>query len=431
MEDAFILVKKTIYLCFKFFLLIFLSIKIILIIKYNKIKIAIYYETLKNGGTQRMTSLLIYYISKEKKFDVYLFLNEKLDNEYIIPTNIKRRNFKKGTENLKKLLIKNHINIIVYQMYDINEIRFLNNLEQIKTIILIHCCFLTWIYLDEFEFIKNIYNEYKNSKYIVSLIPFENDFLFKKWGINSILINNFITYDYDTISPSDLSSKTILMIGRANDKRKRFSLGIKAMEYIIKEIPECEMKIISEKSDIQNLFDLVETLKLDKNIKFVGYTSNPEIYFKNASLNIIPSSTESFSLVLCETKVYGIPNIITGINYVTPAKGGVINVIDDNPKTIAKEAIKILNDEKYRKQLGKEARQSMEIFKNSITSKKWIELIMAVYKGEEYYQKLKEKNEMISETEAMSILNTQLKLLKERNDTFKNLTIDRLFQILN
>ena len=312
-----------------------------------------------------------------------------------------------------------------------DEIRFLNNLKQIKTIIIIHCCFLSWIYLGEYGLIKKIYNEYKNSKYIVSLIPFENDFLFKKWGINSILLNNFITYDYDSITPSDLSSKTILMIGRASDKRKRFSLGIKAMEYIIKEIPECEMKIIAENIEVQNLIDLVGKLKLEKNIKFVGYTNNPSIHFKNASLNIIPSSTESFSMVLCETKAYGIPNIITGINYITPAKGGVINIIDDDPKTIAKEAVKILNNEKYRKQLGKEARQSMSIFKNSLTLKKWTELIIAVYKGDIYYQQLKEKNKKISETEAMTILETQLKLLKTRNDTFKNLTVDKLIQFLN
>lgn len=308
----------------------------------------------------------------------------------------------------------------------------MNNIKKIKIIIIIHCSFLTWFYFGKFSFIKNLYNEYKNSKYIVSLIPFENDFLFKKWGINSILLNNFITYDYDSIfSPSNLSSKTILMIGRADDGRKRFELGIKAMKYITEMIPECEMKIISKTIHIQNLIKLVRKLGLEKNIKFVGYTSNPSKYFKNASLNIITSSTESFSMVLCETKVYGIPNIITGINYVTPARGGVINVLDDDPKTIAKEAIKILNNEKYRKQLGYEARLSMRTFKNSLTTEKWAELIRVVYKGDKYYKKLRENNKKISEIEAISILETQLKLLKKRNSKFKKMTINKLIQIID
>lgn len=413
----------------KICLLILLTI-ILSFFKYKRIKVAIYYSTLKNGGAQRVTALLINYLSKEKLFDIYLFLNKKVENEYKTPINVKKKYFHRGINNLKNELIKNNIDIIIYQLYNIKEMRILNSLKHIKTIVIIHCSFLTWIYFGKFKYIKVIYNEYKRLKYVVSLVPFENDFLFKKWGINSILLNNFITYDYDNIKPSDLSSKTILMIGRASDKRKRFILGIKAMKYISKEIPESEMKIISKKNNIHKLIKLVKKLKLENHVKFLGYTSNPEIYFKNASLNIIPSSTESFSLVLCETKAYGIPNIITGINYVSPAKGGVINIEDDDPKSIAKAAIKILKNESYRKQLGKEARQSMKKFKNSLTAKKWIELIKAVYKGDKYYEKLRKENKKISEIEALTILKTQLKLLKKRIEKYKNITIDTLIQII-
>ena len=49
-------------------------------------------------------------------------------------------------------------------------------------------------------------------------------------------MNNFITYEYNSSFALDLSTKTILMIGRADDKYKRFELGIQAMEYITKEI---------------------------------------------------------------------------------------------------------------------------------------------------------------------------------------------------
>ena len=54
-----------------------------------------------------------------------------------------------------------------------------------------------------------------------------------------------MTYEYYSVHRSKLSSKLILMIGRASDKLKRFNLGIQAMEYIIKDIPLCKMKIIS------------------------------------------------------------------------------------------------------------------------------------------------------------------------------------------
>ena len=71
------------------------------------------------------------------------------------------------------------------------------------------------------------------------------------------------------------------------------------------------------------------------NIKFVGYTSTPEIYFKDASLHIFPTIAEAFPMVLSETKIYGIPNILVGIDYVSASKEGVVIVYDDNPKIIA------------------------------------------------------------------------------------------------
>ena len=141
----------------------------------------------------------------------------------------------------------------------------------------------------------------------------------------------------------------------------------------------------------------------------------------------MPSSTESFGLAVCETKIFGIPNILTGLDYISPAKGGVINIDNDDPKNIAKEAIKVLKNQTYRKFLGKEARKSMKIFKNEYTTKKWIKLIFAIYKGQKYYDNLRQKDMKISEKEALSIINKQIQLLKERE---KNYNIS-LFNIIN
>jgi glycosyltransferase involved in cell wall biosynthesis len=255
------------------------------------------------------------------------------------------------------------------------------------------------------------------------LVPFENDYLFKKWGINSIFMDNFITYEYNSVIPSDLSSKTILMIGRADDKLKRFKLGVEAMVNIIKEIPQCKMKIISDLNSIDYLKDLINILKLGNNIEFVGYTPNPEIYYKNASLHIFPSISESFGLALSETKIFGIPSILVGLDYLSISKGGMIIIYDDNSGTISKEAIKILKNEKYRKKLGKEARRSMKKFKNKLLLKKWIKLILSIYNGYNYYEKLREEEQKISDLEANNILINQIKLLKKRISNFKNITL--------
>ena len=273
---------------------------------------------------------------------------------------------------------------------------------------------------------KNIYKSLQNSKYIISLVPFENNFIFKNWGINSILMSNFITYDYNYIIPSDLSDKTILMIGRGQDKLKRYELGIMAMEYIREEIPKCKMKIVSNKTSIYPLKILVDNIDLQNNIKFVEYTSTPEIYFKNASLHIFPTVSESFGLVLSETKNYGIPNILLGIDYVTIAKRGTINIYDDSPESISKEAIKILKKSNYKLELGKSSKRSMKKFNNQLLLRKWIKLILNIYNGDNYYNNFRMNNINISENNIMKIAVNQLKLIKLR----KNINV-RIKDIIN
>ena len=140
-------------------------------------------------------------------------------------------------------------------------------------------------------------------------------------------MNNFVTYEYNSVLPSNLMSNTILMIGRGNDKYKRFILGVKAMEYIMMENTACEMKIISNMNyDLQNT---IYNLYLEEHIKFIGFTLIPEIHFENASLHIFPSISESFGLVLSETKIYGIPNILVGLDYVQISKGGTIITLNN------------------------------------------------------------------------------------------------------
>lgn len=322
---------------------------------------------------------------------------------------------KYSTIQLKKQLKIKKIDILIYQFPHGDEIKMLNTLKNIKIIIYSHFCFLTWIYFYDIHYFNELYNSYKESKYIISLVPFENDYVFKKWGINSILMDNLVTYEYDDAIPSDLSSKIVLMIGRASDRFKRFELGIQAMKYISSEVKDCKMQIISEMKRINKLEQLISDLELTEKVKFLGYISNLTNYFHNASLHIFPTVSEAFPMVLCETKVFGIPNILTGVDFAAMSQNGTIIIYDDNPETIAKESIKILNNFTYRKKLGEKGRESMKKYKNEKTIEKWVKLIKAVYKGEKYYNDLKIDNRTISTKKNKEITERQVKLINQFN----------------
>ena len=392
----------------------------------KKLRIAVYTPTISGGGRARMTSLLINYLHKIKKFKLYLFTNfNKQKNEFIIPNDTIRVLVK---NNLIKNIEKYKIDIFIHQRLLLREIKQLNRLKNTKVIFYIHSSIFTSIYSSINDF-KKVYNEFKKSKYVINIIPYENDYLFKRWGIRSFYLDNFVTYDYDSIVPSDLSEKIILMVGRANSKNKRFNLGIEAMKFIIKEVPDSQLNIIS-KSKPKKLKELIYSLNLKENVKFAPFTLSPSLYFKNASLHIFPTNYESFGLVLCETKIYGIPNILLGLNYVSIAKGGTIIIYDDKPESLANEAIKILKNKRYRKKLGKEARKSMKKFNNKMLLLKWVQLILSVYKGDKYFELLRNNSEKISDDEAINIINSQVKFLQMRLPKLRNITFNEFINLI-
>ena len=328
-------------------------------IKKDKINIGIYAYGLKNGGRARSTSLLINYFKNIKIFDLYLFSRRlKEDDEYKIPDNIKRTLVNK---NLIIKIKKKKIHILIYQLSFYREIKCLNSIKYIKVIFYQHLGVFDWIYGNYTNF-KLIYREYLNSKYVVNIIPFENDYLFKKWGINSIFMNNFMTYNY---------------------------------------------------SNYLNLFNV---------IKFIGYTVSPEIFYKNSSINLFPSISEAFPLVMCETKIYGIPNILLGLDYTSISEGGTVIIYDENPESFAKTAIDVLKNKYYRNRLGNIARKSMKHFNNDKLLMKWIKLIMSIYNGVHFYNIIREKDTIVSQKIILDIIKKQINLLKQRIPIFNNIS---------
>ena len=187
------------------------------------------------------------------------------------------------------------------------------------------------------------------------------------------------------------------------------------------------MKIISDINNIYFLKYITENLDLESNIEFVGYTKYPEKHFKDASLHIFPSLSESFGLTLSETKMYGIPNILLGLDYLSISRGGTIIIYDDTAESISKESLKILLNDRIKNNLGKEARRNIKQFNNNHLLKKWIKLLLSIYNGDNYYENLRiEYETRISKKYLLKILKNQIILLNKRNLFYINITINNI-----
>jgi len=65
----------------------------------------------------------------------------------------------------------------------------------------------------------------------------------------------------------------------------------------------------------------------------------------------------------------------------------------------------------------------MKRFKNDLLLEKWINIILSIYKGDNYYEELRNKDIKLSEDESLRIVKNQIELLRLRKKEFKNITI--------
>ena len=298
---------------------------------------------------------------------------------------------------------------------------------KIKIIIFNHNAIFNAFYYNLMYRFKELYRRYNKFQLVLNLVPIESKYLYRNWGIKNVIsINNFMPFDIKSVKPLNLSSKNIIMLGRGTVPNKNFDLGIRSMKYIVRNIPDSRLFIASS-GNLTYLKRLAEKLNIKENVIFTGYRVNLSDILANSSLHLFLSYSESFGNVLLESKIYGIPTILLGMEYLTLFNGGTILAENDSPETIANAAIKIIKNEKYRKKLGKEARKSLKKFENEIILKRWIKIIKAVYKGKGEIQKLINEEEKLDKKDAFRIIEKEILKLKIRKPKYKYFEAKNLF----
>ena len=74
-----------------------------------------------------------------------------------------------------------------------------------------------------------------------------------------------------------------------------------------------------------------------------------------------------------------------------------------------------MKEEKYRKNLGKEAFESMRKYDNNEIGDKWMRLILSSYLDKTYYHRIQDEDkDLVNIKEDEEILNNQINLLKNR-----------------
>ena len=193
--------------------------------------------------------------------------------------------------------------------------------------------------------------------------------------------------------PANLNENNIILRTELNDKKNGLSLIINALPLIIKEVPNAKLNIISLDKPTKEINELIKELNLKANIDFIPLNEEYIKYYNASSLFIYGSLTEVCPKILNEAKSYGLPCIISSeATSVVNLNSGIIKVDISNSKNLAKEIIKLLKDNDYRKKMENEAQFSLDESNNEALQL-WEKLFISLQTGENEFQKLRKEVE--------------------------------------
>lgn len=150
---------------------------------------------------------------------------------------------------------------------------------------------------------REIRENYPKLKKVIVLTEYERE-TYEKLGCNVIKIPN--TYPFFPETPASLSSKKVLSVGHLNNAKRR-DLLINAWSYVHKKHPDWELIIIGEGPLKESCVKQINELGLQQSISIVEPTRQIEEYYLNSSIFVLSSEFESFSLVILEAKIAGVP----------------------------------------------------------------------------------------------------------------------------
>lgn len=179
---------------------------------------------------------------------------------------------------------------------------------------------------------------------------------------------------------SKLDSKNLVAIGRLS-KEKGFDDLLKLFKKISIKHPDWKLNIVGDGMEKDNLLDLAKELKLGDKVVFHGYQNKDYInnILLESSIYIMTSLTESFGLVLIEAMSYGVPCIsytsAQGANEII-SDGETGYLIKNRSEDEMIEKIELLiENEKLRNKLGKNARLRSKNYSNEVVLDKWSKII--------------------------------------------------------
>lgn len=353
--------------------------------------IGIFYYRYTMGGVQRVISLLIPMFIK-MGYKVVFLTEEIAEDEYELPDGvervilpvsfrIKKVDYIKRGIALEKALKEHNIDLMLYNATSSTKLLFeivIMKMLNIPTVLMVHeVAFQSMLGMNR-EFV-NRPSVFRLADEVVVLSKVEEAY-WQLLGVNAHYIPNPITNEIVERKTEDIDKNTIVWVGRLDENTKRYVDAVETMKTVVTEVPDAKLLMIGNEvteGAVKQLEKKISKWGLEKNVVLCGGTNDVDSYYKKAGIHLLTSVSETFPMTIIESKSYGIPLVMYELPFLEIVKSGkgFIGVPQENKTKLANALIKLLKDDEYREQMGKDARDSLREFMEYDLEAAWDELI--------------------------------------------------------
>lgn len=296
----------------------------------NKIKIMFFLPNLGGGGAERVAVNMLRLLDAEK-FDLSLVLVDKF-GEYIdsIPKYVKVHDFSLRKTifsifKLRHIVQEQKPDILFSTLFRAHNVVYLSLLGiKEKPVVVLRSSNSPKLVLENNQLGKLsrflLEKAYENADFILAQTPEMKDEIVKYHHISGAKIDVFLNpLDTDLIdekiknikNPFDATKVNVVAAGRLT-RQKGFDVLIKSFHEVVNENSDFVLHIIgNEGGEQDNLKRMVHNLKLESNIKFLGFQDNPYRYFFFSDLYVLSSRWEGLPNTVLENLYLKKPVVAT------------------------------------------------------------------------------------------------------------------------
>ncbi len=154
---------------------------------------------------------------------------------------------------------------------------------------------------------------------------------------------------------------TIVMVANLRPVKEIDTL-LKALPSVVARFPDLRARIVGEGPERNRLEALVDQLRLQANVEFVGGTSNVGSAIAGAQVGVLTSRSEGFSNAILEYMRESLPVVATNVGgnreAVEDGKTGYLFEVGDS-LALANHLIRLLEDSSLARKLGDSGRETL------------------------------------------------------------------------